>query len=206
MADAVEYARTCVETRCSWRTSSPRKEGDIYYSKLLLVLVLTAAALLVPGRPVAAGAPRGVLQNARSPLETPPHPLLAAILTGEAEVPGPSDRNGRGVALLSFHPYPDQAQGTVCFVIRVQNIALPITAAHIHRGAAGEAGPIVVGLFEGTDEDGVVKGCVRRSRRSSARSSRTRPATTSMCTMSRFRTGRCAGSSASAASRWPALS
>ena len=56
---------------------------------LLLLVVLAAAAFVVPSRPVVAA---------------PPHPLLAAHLTGEAEVPGPGDRTGKGVALLSFPP------------------------------------------------------------------------------------------------------
>ena len=46
-------------------------------------------------------------------------------------------------------------------MIRVQRIGLPITAAHIHRGAAGEAGPIVVGLFAGSATDGMLQGCVQ---------------------------------------------
>jgi len=49
---------------------------------------------------------------------------------------------GTGTAHLLMNP----EQQTVCFVIIVEDIKLPATAAHIHRGAAGINGPIVVNL------------------------------------------------------------
>lgn len=49
---------------------------------------------------------------------------------------------GTGTAHLLLNP----DQQTICYVIIVEDIRLPATAAHIHRGAAGINGPIVVNL------------------------------------------------------------
>ena len=80
--------------------------------------------------------------------------LLTANLKGSAEVPGPGDPDGRGKARVRVRP----RAGTVCFRLRWRNIADP-TAAHIHRGRKGEAGPVVVTLFSGeADSAGCVTG------------------------------------------------
>lgn len=78
---------------------------------------------------------------------------LATTLTGAAEVPGPGDPDGSGTAHLTLN----QGQGEICFELAVSNIA-PATAAHIHRGAVGVAGPVVVGLAPPTT--GSSSGCV----------------------------------------------
>ena len=78
--------------------------------------------------------------------------LLKANLKGKAEVPGPGDPDGRGKARVRVRP----RAGRVCFRLRWRNIADP-TAAHIHRGRRGEAGPVVVTLFEGEARR---RGCV----------------------------------------------
>jgi len=79
---------------------------------------------------------------------------LSAILTGAAEVPGPGDPDGDGTALVTLN----QGQGMVCFELVVSDITLPATAAHIHAGAAGVGGPVVVSLAA-PDETGVARGC-----------------------------------------------
>lgn len=61
----------------------------------------------------------------------------SAILTGGAEVPGPGDADGTGFAVVTFDGT------TVRYNVFAQNIGTP-TAAHIHRGAAGVSGPVVV--------------------------------------------------------------
>jgi hypothetical protein len=63
-----------------------------------------------------------------------------AQLTGTEE-PGGGDLNGTGRAYLEFNP----GRGTLYYYLEVQNID-PATAAHIHFGAAGVAGPVVVEL------------------------------------------------------------
>jgi hypothetical protein len=72
----------------------------------------------------------------------PPIPApTSAVLTGAAEVPGPGDPDGSGSARITLHV--DQAQ--ICYELSVTAID-PATAAHIHVGTAGQAGPVVVDL------------------------------------------------------------
>jgi hypothetical protein len=79
---------------------------------------------------------------------------LYATLTGAAEVPGPGDPDGSGTAMITLN----QGQGEVCWSIHVENITLPATGAHIHVGAAGVAGPVVVPLSP-PDATGHSAGC-----------------------------------------------
>lgn len=71
----------------------------------------------------------------------PVGPRFAASLTGSQEFPGPGDPDGAGTADIKI------ADGTtsICYELLVRNIA-PATAAHIHRGERGVAGPPVVPL------------------------------------------------------------
>ena len=64
-----------------------------------------------------------------------------ADLTGAAEVPGPGDPNGTGTGSLDWNG----ERGQFCYALAVENIGAA-TAAHVHRGAAGEAGPPVLTL------------------------------------------------------------
>src|SRR5215211_4823759 len=64
---------------------------------------------------------------------------LEANLTGEQEVPGPGDPDGSGHAVLKVF------KTKVCYTLEVRRIA-PATAAHIHLGLRGEAGPVVAPL------------------------------------------------------------
>lgn len=77
--------------------------------------------------------------------------LTATLAGGDAEVP-PGDPDGSGTASVVIDP----AAGTACYKITVENIAAA-TASHIHAGAAGTAGSVVVPLdtdgFEGSTED-----------------------------------------------------
>jgi hypothetical protein len=76
---------------------------------------------------------------------------LHADLDGENEVPilGDPDATGRAVIRVN------SGQGTVCYDIVVFNVD-PIAAAHIHLGAAGVPGGIVVHL---PPQAGVLSGC-----------------------------------------------
>jgi hypothetical protein len=82
---------------------------------------------------------------------------LSATLTGAAEVPGPGDPDGSGTVTLTVNP----GLGQICYELTVSGIA-PATAAHIHVGAVGVAGPVVVPLEPPTD--GTSSGCVSVSR------------------------------------------
>lgn len=80
-------------------------------------------------------------------------------LTGAAEVPGPGDPDGTGKAQVII----EEVQ--VCFKLEVSGIGKP-DAAHIHEGAEGVAGPIVVTLTtpEGTSEPFKSEGCIPADR------------------------------------------
>jgi len=77
---------------------------------------------------------------------------LKTTLTGAAEVPGPGDPDGSGVAEITLN----QGQGEICFELTVEGIA-SATAAHIHVGGVDVAGPVVVGLTPPTN--GSSSGC-----------------------------------------------
>jgi CHRD domain len=78
------------------------------------------------------------------PASAAPLATLEAHMTGEQEVPGPGDPNGSGDAVIKVF------RARVCYTLEVRRIA-PATAAHIHVGFRGEAGPIVVPLNPPTD-------------------------------------------------------
>ena len=83
---------------------------------------------------------------------------LSATLTGAAEVPGPGDPDGSGIANVTLN----QGQGEVCFDIEVSDI-VTVRAAHIHDAPAGSASGVVVnfdiannglsGCVDGVDKD-----------------------------------------------------
>jgi hypothetical protein len=64
---------------------------------------------------------------------------LVAVLNGANEAPGPGDTDGFGLAGLRFEGT------TVSYSILVQHLNPP-SASHIHRGAAGVPGPVVITL------------------------------------------------------------
>jgi hypothetical protein len=77
---------------------------------------------------------------------------VTAKLTGAAEAPNPGDPKGSGNAQVTLNP----DKGEVCFELSVENIQ-EATAAHIHKGAAGQDGPVAVGLD--APKTGSAKGC-----------------------------------------------
>jgi hypothetical protein len=78
---------------------------------------------------------------------------LLASMTGIQEAPGPGDPNGSGTAEIRVHP----VDGQVCWDLYARQIGPP-TAAHIHRGAEGVAGPVVLALTV-PDAAGHSQGC-----------------------------------------------
>lgn len=93
--------------------------------------------------------------------------ILTASLDGRQEVASAGagnriagDPNGRGEA-YAFGVDGDAR--TLCYVLNVERIELvePGMAAHIHKGAAGENGPVVVNLarpFDGDAADCLTEG------------------------------------------------
>lgn len=74
-------------------------------------------------------------------------------LVGSQEVPGPGDPDGTGTAKITA----DATTNQVCYDLTTQGITRP-TAAHLHRGRSGEAGPPVV-PFD-APSSGASDGCV----------------------------------------------
>ena len=90
------------------------------------------------------GATRGQLERSQVPsaFGVVHGPLYKFTrMTGAQEIPGPGDPNGRGVSFVDFNASANR----VCIDVRYRNIAAP-SAMHIHAGALGVGGPIVVNL------------------------------------------------------------
>jgi CHRD domain len=83
---------------------------------------------------------------------------LTTNLAGEAESPA-GDPVGTGTATVRLR----KGQGQVCYSIDADNITLPAAGAHIHSGAAGASGPIVV-QFTAPGESGSSSGCAVAAR------------------------------------------
>ncbi len=84
--------------------------------------------------------------------------VLAGKMTGGVEVP-PGDPDGSGRAVITLKP----GSQTVCYQLSWSSIGV-VTAAHIHVGPAGVAGPIVVPFFNGQTLPptvSAVSGCVK---------------------------------------------
>lgn len=79
--------------------------------------------------------------------------VLNVSMTGIQEVPGPGDPDGNGTAEVRV----TASDGQVCWDLYARGIDAA-TAAHIHRGAAGVAGPPVVTLTT-PDAAGRSQGC-----------------------------------------------
>jgi hypothetical protein len=108
--------------------------------RLLAALVLGILAALMLALPASAATPLAHLET---------------VMTGEKEVPGPGDPNGIGKAKVKVF------RAKVCYTLTAKRIA-PATAAHIHKGRKGVAGPVVVPLKPPTD--GSSSGCKDISR------------------------------------------
>jgi hypothetical protein len=90
------------------------------------MLAATVAVLTLPALALAAG-------QAMSP-------VVSAKLKGSNEVPTKGDPNGTGFVVVTF----DAKKGTACWKFKnVTRIRTP-TAAHIHKGRTGSAGPVAI--------------------------------------------------------------
>jgi CHRD domain len=112
---------------------------------------------------VALGAAIGVLAVGNLALADEGGRPLTASLTGAAEVPGPGDPDASGFVTLTLNP----GQEEICFNLEVSGIPLPADSAgaHIHVGAAGTAGGVVVALLPAGQPDAPTEsGCVSADR------------------------------------------
>jgi len=70
------------------------------------------------------------------------------------DLKGTSEPNAKGTAALRIR----KDAGVVCYRLHAENVTLPTTAAHIHRGAAGVNGPVIV-PFTAPAANGNSSGC-----------------------------------------------
>ena len=84
--------------------------------------------------------------------------VFKVSMTGENESPA-GDPVGTGTATIRMRA----GQAQVCFAFTAQNITLPAAGAHIHTGASGAAGPILVPLVA-PGAGGTSSGCVATTR------------------------------------------
>ena len=113
--------------------------------RLLAALILAVLGAVLLALPAVAQTPAGGTSWAGPT-------VVHAQLTGEQEVPGPGDPDGFGRATVVLFP----SSGEICYTLTAFRIA-PATAAHIHEGPPGVAGPVVVTLAPPTY--GVSGGC-----------------------------------------------
>jgi hypothetical protein len=97
-----------------------------------------AGAVVIPS--IAIGNARRT-EGSLSAIQAAETPYIAD-LKGSNEVPAAGDPDGVGAATVSFDVF-DAVDAEVCWDIAYSGITAP-TAAHIHRGAAGVAGLVVV--------------------------------------------------------------
>jgi CHRD domain len=144
-------AKPTKTTICHRTLSAKNPYVKITVTKSVLKGHIAHPGDIIPAPP--GGCPRVVLTAKKGGKK------LEATLTGAAEVPGPGDPDGAGTATIRLR----LGQGQVCFMLTASNIILPATAAHIHTGAAGVAGPVLVPLVA-PDAGGTSQGCVATPR------------------------------------------
>jgi len=96
--------------------------------------------MLIAAVPIAALTPAGPAAQAARSAAAPYHAALAA----SEEVPTPGPSGGTGTARVTI----DVVAGQLCYDLSWSSQVGSPSAAHIHRGAKGTNGPIVVVLNE----------------------------------------------------------
>lgn len=94
--------------------------------KRTALLVLVLAAFAAPGIALAAG-----------------HGFTAELTTA-AEVPAPTGSDGSGSATVTIND-----DGSIAYEVEYQDLTGEVVAAHIHFGAVGVAGPVMLPLAHG---------------------------------------------------------
>jgi hypothetical protein len=90
--------------------------------------------------------------------------LLGAKLKASEEVPGPGDPDAKGGVQIALKAKKKK----VCFTLEYRKLDGGATAAHIHKGVEGVAGPVKVELFTADPplaEQGSFEGCQKHIKR-----------------------------------------
>jgi xanthine/uracil/vitamin C permease (AzgA family) len=98
--------------------------------------------------------------TASTALAARPVVVLATILTGAAERPGPGDEDGIGAAVVIVIPRTD----TVCWLVTWNRVDGTVVAGHIHGPTnVSDPAPVVVPFFMGTAfaGKGIHHGCLK---------------------------------------------
>ena len=113
-----------------------------------------AAATTTPSTPAPTGTARPVAADALADGAV----ALSTSLSGDAAYPGPGD-DGQGsfAGTLAMVERDGRDVTELCYDLEVDGLSMPPEAAHVHRGAAGEAGEVVVPLAP--PRDGSATGC-----------------------------------------------
>jgi hypothetical protein len=136
-------------TICHRTTSKSKPYVKIRVSGKALQAHLRHAADIIPAP--SGGCPRSVLTpNAGGR-------AFSIALTGESESPA-GDPVATGTATVRLRA----GQGQVCYKLAADNLPAA-NASHIHRGAAGASGPVVIPLFT-PNAAGTASGCIGASR------------------------------------------
>ncbi len=90
-----------------------------------------------------------ILALLATPLAALAQEEFAAELSGDAEVP-PVTTDGSGSATVTI----SDDESSISFDVTFQDLSGPATMAHIHYGAADEAGPVLIWLTEVGTTDG----------------------------------------------------
>lgn len=128
--------------------SDGKSGGCVAVARTLVAQVLAAPAsyyVNVHTAEFPAGAVRGQLTGTSAAM---------AGTTITLDLKGTSEPNATGSAVLRFR----KDAGQVCYRLHAANITLPALAAHIHKGAAGTNGPVVV-PFTAPGANGESSGC-----------------------------------------------
>lgn len=98
------------------------------------------AETTVPDTTVPTDSPAGDAPDGAEDDEGLGDALLVADLDGASEVPGPGDPAATGRFEAELH------DGVLCVDMSVEGLGAPVTGAHLHEGATGEAGGVLVDI------------------------------------------------------------
>jgi hypothetical protein len=126
------------------KEESVRISGRTVRRGLAVSAVAAGLALAATATPALASPQMPMFQGPR---------VLATFMDGAKDVPA-LDTQGFGISVVLVVP----AMNEVCYLVTQHNLSSTVVAAHIHKGAKGTNGPVVVPFK--APVDGKAKGCV----------------------------------------------